>query len=198
MGLTSIVLISHDQLYDIKKMPDFGSKLADAVCTSNPATWPYLPGVKIVSRDHNDTVSLVLVNGGVGKLVSVYGDSSANITTDDGQIEALQKLVANLGYKLIKRPKVKKLSRVERNARRLDRRKAIRVRPSTTKWQVVKRKRVDKEYHMLCRNGKDYVVFSFLLDVPSFEKHIPSDKFTYGYRRGVELFEEISSRVTAR
>lgn len=67
---------------------------------------------------------------------------------------------------------------------------------SSMRFEVIKTQVVDDVLYMLGRNGKDFVVFGFWLEVPDIKKCIPSDKYTYGtLRDGLELFNEITKDV---
>lgn len=108
MGNTTTILVSNDQLGAIRNNPNFGQELVDAIgmYQTSLADRNQAPtGTKIIGMDHNDAVSLFLVNGGIGRLVAIYGDRDARIVSEEDQIIALKRLVANLGFKLIKAPK---------------------------------------------------------------------------------------------
>lgn len=101
MGFNTTLVLMNDRLEDIRKDPEFGRALADAVeefPLSDVRPYPTGHGIYIIERHDSSLASVVVSHNHSGECIAVL-DSPKDVKQN-----VMRALAKELGYRIVKQP----------------------------------------------------------------------------------------------
>jgi hypothetical protein len=110
MGWNTTVVIMNDGIDAIGADPEFGAKLRRAVIGFRVHGARDVPAgnhcnpCRVIEQHHADDIIAVAVGGNTGQILGYIGGYTLDLTTENGQRNALEALASKYGYRLTKKP----------------------------------------------------------------------------------------------